>query len=93
MRVAELPLFLIAWKVTLEPPAGSICTMKQNHHFMVPDGDFKLLQGKDKLTLYQVRKAAIAQTLVALLHDQLLVTASSTALQSLGARARAAFSA
>ncbi|CAK0753419.1 hypothetical protein CVIRNUC_002219 [Coccomyxa viridis] len=31
----------------------SICKMKQNHHFMVPEADFQLLQGEDKLTLYQ----------------------------------------
>ena len=30
--------------------------MKQNHHFMVPDADFRLLQGEDKLTLYQASK-------------------------------------
>ncbi|CAL5227560.1 g10552 [Coccomyxa viridis] len=31
----------------------SVCTMKQNDHFMVSDADFTLLQGEDKLTLYQ----------------------------------------
>lgn len=33
---------------------GSICKMKQNMHFMVPEADFHLLKGEDKLTLYQV---------------------------------------
>lgn len=42
----------------LQTCAGSICTMKQNDHFMVPDADFTLLQGKDKLTLYQVSRAS-----------------------------------
>ena len=37
--------------------AGSICKMKQNHHFMVPEADFQLLHGEDKLTLYQVCKS------------------------------------
>ena len=41
--------------------AGSICKMKQNHHFMVPEADFQLLQGEDKLTLYQVCKSDIWQ--------------------------------
>ena len=31
----------------------SICQMKQNHHFIIPQKDFKLVKGKDFLTLYQ----------------------------------------
>ncbi len=42
----------------LQHCAGSVCTMKQNDHFMVSDADFTLLQGEDKLTLYQVRGAS-----------------------------------
>ncbi|CAG5877650.1 unnamed protein product [Menidia menidia] len=30
----------------------SICTKKQNHHFIVPKTSFKLLQGSDNLTTY-----------------------------------------
>ena len=30
----------------------SICNKKQNRHFIVPEANFTLLQGKDELTLY-----------------------------------------
>ncbi|XP_017268044.1 centromere protein V [Kryptolebias marmoratus] len=30
----------------------SICTKKQNHHFIVPESRFKLLQGSENLTIY-----------------------------------------
>lgn len=30
----------------------SICIMKQNHHFIVPKEDFKLVQGEELLTTY-----------------------------------------
>ena len=38
--------------------AGSICIMKRNRHFVVPESHFKLLQGQDKLTLYQVNSSS-----------------------------------
>ena len=47
-----------AEQIMLQSCAGSVCTMKQNDHFMVSDADFKLLQGEDKLTLYQVSRAS-----------------------------------
>ncbi|KAK9906758.1 hypothetical protein WJX75_007502 [Coccomyxa subellipsoidea] len=34
----------------------SVCTMKQNTHFMVPAEDFRLIQGEEKLTTYQFNK-------------------------------------
>ncbi|XP_006815732.1 centromere protein V-like [Saccoglossus kowalevskii] len=30
----------------------SICVKKQNHHFIVPNSKFKILQGEDNLTCY-----------------------------------------
>ena len=30
----------------------SVCLMKQNPHFVVPEAKFELLQGADKLSLY-----------------------------------------
>ena len=33
--------------------AGSICSMKRNTHFMVPDRNFRQTQGQDLLTCYQ----------------------------------------
>ncbi|KAH7730820.1 centromere protein V-like protein [Aphelenchoides avenae] len=38
----------------------SICVKKQNHHFIVAKGNFKLLQGEDNLTTYTFNKG-IAQ--------------------------------
>lgn len=35
-------------------PAGSICAMKRNTHAIVPEADFRLLQGADSLSCYQV---------------------------------------
>ena len=40
-------LSLTVWKCNC-----SICFMKQNHHFVVSEDAFKLLQGKDMLTEY-----------------------------------------
>lgn len=34
--------------------AGSICSVKRNVHVIVPASRFRLTQGEDKLTLYQV---------------------------------------
>ncbi|KAJ1475698.1 Mss4-like protein [Baffinella frigidus] len=31
----------------------SVCAMKRNDHFVVPEDSFELLSGKDALTLYQ----------------------------------------
>merc|ERR1719309_293953 len=31
----------------------SICTMKQNHHFIVPESNFQLLSGETNLTTYR----------------------------------------
>ena len=36
----------------------SICWMKQNHHFIVPKEQFKLLEGEDNLTLYTFNTGA-----------------------------------
>ncbi|KAK2155579.1 hypothetical protein LSH36_236g02000 [Paralvinella palmiformis] len=50
-----------AVRFTVEAPSDltvydcncSICTKKQNVHFIVPTSRFKLIQGEDHLTLYQ----------------------------------------
>uniref|UniRef100_A0A3P9JU68 Centromere protein V n=1 Tax=Oryzias latipes TaxID=8090 RepID=A0A3P9JU68_ORYLA len=40
----------------------SICTKKQNHHFIVPKDNFKLLQGKENLTTYTFNTHAAKHT-------------------------------
>uniref|UniRef100_A0A8C7ZX14 Centromere protein V n=1 Tax=Oryzias sinensis TaxID=183150 RepID=A0A8C7ZX14_9TELE len=40
----------------------SICTKKQNHHFIVPKNNFKLLQGKENLTTYTFNTHAAKHT-------------------------------
>ena len=44
---ALAPKDLVVWKCNC-----SICVMKQNHHFIVPKQNFKLIKGQDQLTLY-----------------------------------------
>ena len=39
----------------------SICTMKQNHHFVVPHSDFKLLTAWDELSEYKFGTMAARQ--------------------------------
>lgn len=34
-------------------PAGSICAMKRNTHCIVPEADFRLLQGEQDLSCYK----------------------------------------
>lgn len=41
-------IHLIVWNCNC-----SICYMKKNYHFIVPEDDFKLLSGKDDLTEYR----------------------------------------
>lgn len=38
--------------------AGSICAMKRNTHCIVPEADFRLVQGGEELSWYQVGRAA-----------------------------------
>lgn len=40
----------------------SICTKKQNHHFIVPENQFKLLQGSENLTTYTFNTHAAKHT-------------------------------
>lgn len=40
----------------------SICVMKQNHHIVVPDDQFSLLQGADALTTYTFNTHAAKHT-------------------------------
>ena len=40
----------------------SICVMKQNHHFIVPDHNFQLISGSDMLTTYTFNTGAAKHT-------------------------------
>ncbi|XP_038074382.1 centromere protein V-like [Patiria miniata] len=49
-------------KVTVYNCNCSICTKKQNRHFIVPNFRFKLLQGEDNLTCYTYNTKAAQHT-------------------------------
>lgn len=44
----KAPVHLVAWNCNC-----SVCFMKKNWHFIVPEKDFTILKGEDQLTTYQ----------------------------------------